>query len=618
MNFPAHPPTEQTQQTPDTTPRWSRRAALGALAALTATPALAGRAAARTPAGVSSGTATASARTSAAQSAADAPDFGPNVLVFDPSMAIADIQAKVSDVFSRQESNQFGTDRYALLFKPGTYDGLDVNVGFYTHVAGLGLSPDDVDIHGLVHVEADWMQGNATQNFWRSAENLSVTPTNGTNRWAVSQAAPLRRVHIRGEVPLWNGYDGWASGGFMADCKVDGRVVSGSQQQWLTRNSTLGEWAGSVWNMVFVGVDGAPPQNFPDPSHTVVDSAPVVREKPFLYVDGSGAYQVFVPALATNARGVTWAGGPRGESVPLTDFHIAKPGESAADINAALAQGKHLLVTPGVYTLDAPIEVTRAGTIVLGLGIATLLPAGGVTALSVADVDGVKISGLLIDAGATNSEVLVRVGPQGAGGSHSGDPTLLQDVFVRIGGAQAGKATVSVEINSSDVIGDNLWLWRADHGNGVGWDVNTSDTGLVVNGARVTMYGLFVEHHQKAEVLWNGDGGRTYFFQNEMPYDPPNQAAWKDGSRNGYAAYQVADSVGTHEAWGLGSYCLFLADPSVVADSALRVPDAPGVRLHDMVTVSLGNDGTISHVVNETGDPVNNTNSGISYLVSYP
>ena len=613
MNAPALPPS------PPPTSGFSRRAALGALAALAATPALAGTAAAagsRT-AGSRTAGAGASAAARTATPAAD-PDFGPNVLVFDPSMAVSDIQAKVGDVFAKQESNQFGTERYALLFKPGTYQGLDVNVGFYTHVAGLGLSPDDVDIQGLVHVEADWMQGNATQNFWRSAENLSVTPTGGTNRWAVSQAAPMRRVHIRGDVPLWNGYDGWASGGFMADCKVDGQVVSGSQQQWLTRTSTLGSWAGSVWNMVFVGVDGAPAQNFPNPSHTVVDTAPMVREKPFLHLDGSGAYQVFVPALQSGARGITWSGGAKGESIPLTDFYVTREGDSASAINAALSEGKHLLVTPGVYQLDETLEITKAGTVVLGLGIATLVPNGGVTALSVADVDGVKISGLLFDAGPAGSDVLIRVGPQGSSADHAADPTLLQDVFVRIGGAQAGKAGVSLEINSADVIGDNLWLWRADHGSGVGWDVNTSDSGLVVNGANVTMYGLFVEHHQKAEVVWKGDGGRTYFFQNEMPYDPPDQAAWKDGSRNGYAAYQVADSVTSHEAWGVGSYCLFQADPTVVADSAFQVPDAPGVRFHDLVTVSLGGDGTISHVINSAGDPVNSTNAGISYLVSYP
>jgi hypothetical protein len=335
-------------------------------------------------------------------------------------------------------------------------------------------------------------------------------------------------------------------------------------------------------------------------------------------VDGSGAYQVFVPALQSAAHGITWSGGAKGESVPISEFYITRAGDTAATINAALAQGKHLIVTPGVYQLDDTIKVGKAGTIVLGLGIATLVPAGGVTAIAVDDVDGVKISGLLVDAGATASPVLVQVGPQGSSADHSADPTLLQDVFVRVGGAQAGKAGIGIEVNSANAIGDNLWVWRADHGSGVGWDVNTSDSGLVVNGRDVIMYGLFVEHHQKAEVVWTGDGGRTYFFQNEMPYDPPNQAAWMDGSRNGYAAYQVADTVTSHEAWGLGSYCLFQADPTVVADSAIQVPDTAGVKFHDMVTVSLGGDGTISHVINATGDPVNSTNTGITYLVSYP
>src|SRR5579859_4335414 len=71
------------------------------------------------------------------------PDFGPNVLLFDPSMTATDIQGRIDAVFSRQERSQFGSDRYALLFKPGMYD-LDVQVGFYTQVIGLGKSPDDV------------------------------------------------------------------------------------------------------------------------------------------------------------------------------------------------------------------------------------------------------------------------------------------------------------------------------------------------------------------------------------------------------------------------------------------------------------------------------------------
>lgn len=234
------------------------------------------------------------------------PDFGPNVTVFDPSMSASSIQSKLDSVFSQQETNQFGSARQALLFKPGTYSA-NANVGFYTQVAGLGFSPDDVTINGSVHAEADWFQGNATQNFWRDAENLSVNPTGGTDRWAVSQAAPYRRMHVRGNLALDDG--GWSSGGFISDTKVDGQIQSGTQQQFLTRNSQMGSWSGSNWNMVFVGDQGAPAQSFP--TYTNVASSPTIREKPFLYVDSAGAYQVFVPGLQSNAVGTTWSGRPR-------------------------------------------------------------------------------------------------------------------------------------------------------------------------------------------------------------------------------------------------------------------------------------------------------------------
>ncbi len=152
---------------------------------------------------------------------------------------------------------------------------------------GLGLTPDAVTIDGAVHAEADWFQGNATQNFWRGAENLSVNPTGGADRWAVSQAAAYRRMHLRGNLALDDG--GWSSGGYLADSKIDGQVNSGSQQQWITRNSQLGGWTGANWNMVFVGSQGVPATSFPKPPYTTVTRSPVTREKPFLYVDGSGA-----------------------------------------------------------------------------------------------------------------------------------------------------------------------------------------------------------------------------------------------------------------------------------------------------------------------------------------
>ncbi|MET7700757.1 RICIN domain-containing protein [Streptomyces sp. NPDC005485] len=543
------------------------------------------------------------------------PDLGPNVTVFDPSTPAATVQSSLNAAFAQQETNQFGTARKAFLFKPGTYTA-DANVGFYTQVAGLGLSPDDVNIRGAVHAEADWFQGNATQNFWRSAENLSVTPTSGTDRWAVSQAAPYRRMHLRGNLQLDDG--GWSSGGYMADTKVDGQVRSGSQQQWLSRNTDWSSWTGSNWNMVFVGARNAPANSFPNPPYTTVAQTPLSREKPFLYVDAAGAYKVFVPSVRSNSSGTSWSSGtPAGTSLPLSDFFVVKPGATAAQMNDALAAGKNLLVTPGVYHLGQTLKVTRADTVVLGLGLATLIPDNGITAMSVADVDGVQLAGLLIDAGTTNSAQLMELGPNGSSADHSADPSSLHDVFFRIGGAGVGKATTSLTINSDDVIGDHLWLWRADHGSGVGWTSNTADTGLVVNGDDVTMYGLFVEHYQKHQTLWNGNGGRTYFYQNEMPYDPPNQAAWTNGSTQGYAAYKVANSVTSHQVYGFGSYCYFNANPAVTAEHAIEAPNTANVRFKDMVTVSLGGTGTIRHVVNDRGGPSDSA-TNVANLVSYP
>src|SRR5258708_46731 len=498
------------------------------------------------------------------------PDFGPNVTIFDPTTPAATIQAKLDTVFASQESSEFGANRYAILFKPGTYD-VDARVGFYTQVSGLGLSPDDVTINGGMRADARWRKGNATLNFWRDVENMSVVPAGGFDRWAVSQAAPMRRMHIRGDLVLDDG--GWSSGGFLADSKVDGQVRSGSQQQWITRNSDLGSWRGSNWNMVVVGTRHALPNSFPDPPYTTIGSAPVIREKPFVYVDGRGEWKVFVPALRSNAEGVTWSpGAPQGVAHAMSEFVIVTPGTSAATMNGALAASRSLIITPGIYHLDAPLHITRPNTVVLGLGLATLVPDGGVSAMTVDDVDGVTLAGLLIDAGVINSPLLVQIGPPGSSASHASNPTLLSDVFVRVGGAGVAKAARSVEINSNDVIGDHLWLWRADHGRGVGWTSNTAANGLVVNGTNVTMYGLFVEHYQQYQVDWNGNGGHTYLFQNEMPYDVPDQSEWRSGTTKGFAAYRVAAAVTSHEAWGLGSYCFLNKNPTVAPNRAFEAP----------------------------------------------
>jgi hypothetical protein len=533
------------------------------------------------------------------------PDFGPNTMVFNPAMPAASIQEQIDKVYKAQQHSEFGTDRNALLFLPGDYK-VDVPVGFYTEVIGLGASPDAVHIIGNVHSDASLPHNNATCTFWRAAEGFAVTPTGGaeagTMQWAVSQAVPFRRMHVMGSMVLHQDR-GWASGGWMSDSLVDGNVGAGPQQQWISRNSEWGSWTGSNWNMVFVGVKNAPEGEWPKPVYTKVAETPVVREKPFLMVDAEGRYSVRVPSLVHDSAGITWkSGSTPGKSIPLSRFYIAHAGvDAAATMNAQLDAGKDLLLTPGIYDLTEAIHVTRPDTVVMGLGFATLRPVKGTAAMTTSDVDGVILAGLLFDAGEEMSPVLLEVGPEGSKAGHAKNPISLHDVFFRVGGAGVGRAKVDLRINSNDTIVDHTWIWRADHGAGVGWDKNLSANGIVVNGNHVTAYGLFVEHHQEFQVLWNGNGGRTYFYQSEIPYDPPDQVSYTSAAgTNGWASYKVADNVTSHEAWGLGVYSVF-RKPNVVLSRAIEVPKTPGVKFHHMITVALDNLGEISNVIDDAG-----------------
>ena len=530
------------------------------------------------------------------------PSFGPNMHIFDTTMSAATIQTQLTNDFNLlKDTNtaQFAENRAAEVFKPGTY-AVTANVGFYESVAGLGLNPTDVVINGDVTVDAFNSEdaGNATQNFWRSAENLTINPSSGTDRWAVAQAAPFRRVQVNGGLTVAPASNGWASGGYISDTKVTGQVSTVSQQQWYSRDSNFGSWSGSNWNMVFSGVTGAPAASFPTPPMTVLGTTPVSRDVPYLYWDGS-AFRVFLPNLRTNSSGTSWPNTP-GTSLPMTQFFVVTPGATTAQITGALANGCNLFFTPGVYHVNQTLNVTKANTVVMGIGYPTIVNDNGVDAMHVSDVDGVRLKGLLFDAGTTQANTLLTIGTAGNTTSHASNPTTIQDVFFRIGGQFAGKATYSLTVNSYDTVIDHIWAWRADHGAGVGWTANTADTGLTVNGNNVLATGLFVEHYQKWDVVWNGQNGKTIFFQNEIGYDEPNQASFKDGTTNGYAAYKVDSAVTTHEAWGLGSYVLFNADPTIVVDHAFQAPSTAGVKFHNLTTISLGK-GVILHVINGIG-----------------
>ena len=234
------------------------------------------------------------------------------------------------------------------------------------------------------------------------------------------------------------------------------------------------------------------------------------------------------------------------------------------------------------------------------------------------------ISGVIFDAGPVESPVLLQVGSGHARSDNEAtDPSTLSDVFFRIGGAALGKATTSLVVNSNNVILDDIWAWRADHGNGVGWTSNTADTGVVVNGDHVSAYGLFVEHYQKTEVIWNGDNGNVVFFQNEMPYDPPSQAAWMEAPGvDGYPAFKVGDSVTSFHGYGMGSYSFFNQGVDIFAAHAFEVPTTlPPGSLNDLLTIFLSTAGSggILNVVNDTGGSSTIANPDVPVTVtSYP
>ncbi|GAA2242058.1 hypothetical protein GCM10010401_13650 [Rarobacter faecitabidus] len=617
------------------------------------------------------------------------PDFGPNVTIFDSSMTASSIQTQMRAAATAMagDANHWSSERKAFFFKPGNYgsvaDPIQSEIGYYTTVAGLGQSPDSVTINGSLSVEqelhntgpGDYCSSigdrydsplckspGSLNNFWRGMSNLSIDPVpnqafydagnaaqNHTNsvRWAVSQAAPLRRIHIKddanaAQLLLIGQYYGYASGGFMASSKVDGEVYAAGQQQWYTRDSDIHSWNGSVWNMVFSGVNGGPADDYPDSAenpnaHDATNkyanygNTPISRDAPFLTWDAATGYSVFVPDARTNAAGVQWTPTSAGAGVSrsLNDFVVFKPGNfTATAANSALAAGKHLLFTPGQYSVSEALNVTKPDTVILGLGLATLRPSNGNAVITVGDVSNVSLSGLMLEPTTNKSKMLVQVGPRGATVANAAKPTTLSDIFIRVGGAQYGSVETAIEINSPNTQIDNIWSWRADHGfnSGVGqgyqWSDNQADTGLRVNGANVTALGLFVEHYQKSQTVWNGENGRTIFYQNELPYEPATQAEFSDRGRDGYAAYKVDPSVANHELFGAGVYSYFRWVDNVWSETAISVPKKSTVKVRRVVTRWLngcvsptatstnpnctdGLGGGIRHLVNDQGGSAN-------------
>lgn len=539
----------------------------------------------------------------------DLDTFGENTHIYAKTDDQAAIQADIDEF--RYNTSQFGEGRFAALFKNGDYKDLDLVMRYYMTFAGVSALPTDVTL-GAFNTYGELSGGNATCNFWCGIENLTV---DSDVQWAVSQATSFRRMQVNGNLTLHDtGDTPWASGGFISDSVVTGNIDGSVQQQWFTRNSDWKTWSGHDINMVYAGCSGTLTNATWSNSNrvTYLDKTNVMREKPYIVFDNG--YYVYLPELKRDSKGVSWSeeSEGNGDYISINDFYVARSDRDISEtLNAALKNGKHILLTPGIYSIDSPLLVENADTIIMGIGLASLklTDKNTDTIMRVSDVDGVKISGIMFDAG-TQSDTLLEIGSKKTDVRHTDNPTVLNDVYFRIGGASSGSTSVDTTflINSNDVVGDNFWVWRADHGNRgtVGWEVNKTVNGVIVNGDYVTIYGLMVEHFHEYQTIWNGEYGFMAFYQSETPYDVDDldywTSEWNGKQYQGYASYKVADHVQNHTAYGLGVYYVANGGRTFVLDHGIELPSNAGIHVEHMAIANFSSSGGgITHIVNEYG-----------------
>lgn len=403
--------------------------------------------------------------------------------------------------------------------------------------------------------------------------------------------------------------------GFIADSYFDKDILNSTQQQWFTRNSEFRKWTKSDINMVFLGDKGNIPDHYPNPKNTIIEKTPVIKERPFIVFDEEEGYGIQIPDLRTDDSGISWKeGGSDFRSIDT--FYVAHPDkDTSASLNKAIKEKKAVLFTPGIYNIDSPLIVEDENTILLGFGMATLRSTkkNTETIIDVKDKKDISISNLLLDAGGKLENMMkIEKDEQEKKDGY----IFLSDLFFRIGGVR--KMTTSVDIalkiDADDVIGDNFWVWRADHGSGVGWEKENSNyakNGVVVDGNRVHLYGLMVEHFGEYQTIWNGDDGYMVFYQSETPYDNPTQDSWrrKETDREedqGFASYKVSEKADRHEAYGLGVY--YVHHPStdgkdIILDHAIEAEAKEGINLYHMAIANFmryGNSG-IRHIINRYG-----------------
>mmetsp|Transcript_86730 Transcript_86730/g.136833 ORF Transcript_86730/g.136833 Transcript_86730/m.136833 type:complete len:615 (-) Transcript_86730:57-1901(-) len=455
--------------------------------------------------------------------------------------------------YQEMHAAEFSDRRWAILMTAGHYDTAEIGVGYYTSIIGVGSTRDDVVVKS-VYVDNKPSTGTALTNFWRSVEGLTTSHPSIT--WATSQACPMRRVRIKGDLFLSETLDGrgWSSGGFISDAKIHGRTHPGTQQQFFFRNSEFKRGVAceeGYLNFVFVGT-GQLGHACSPPKVSQIPQAPIVAEKPFL-VESHGLWHIVVPQYRHDAVGPSDES--LGDQIPLDDVFVAREGDTAEAINAGIVGKRALLLTPAIYGLNHTIRISEPSFVVLGIGFPTLVSTTQSAAISI-ESNHVRVAGLLLEAGVLSTSVA----PDPL--LHwKGDFGVISDIFVRVGAFKYERAfhescsvtrgDVMVQIDGRGVVLDNAWLWHADHDDcGGSSDSCFSGHGLVVNGDSVVTYGLMVEHQLRNMLQWNGDHGHVFFFQSELPYHDASFGSF------GFVGYSVSDNVTAHHAIGLGVYLI--------------------------------------------------------------
>jgi len=500
----------------------------------------------------------------------------------------------------------FSSRRYVLAVHPGIYkDAPPIQVGYYSQVVGLGRSPSDTHfVQGgpccpalNKHVHPPW--GTSLDTFWRSVENVRLSRM----QWAVSQAAPLRNVHVDEDLVLFDGA-AYASGGHLANATVGGTVQLGGQQQYLLRKVQASQVQGGAWSRVLVECEA--PIDQPVPTTTQIKDLPQrSMEKPYVVFSGN-KFQLLVPQ-------------PNGQ-MQERDFDNVFVATSTQGIQQALDQGKDVLLTPGIYAMESTLTMRHDNQVLLGWGLATLVsPTNGAPCLHVLG-QGCRVAGIMLEASERDLNraqvpvaTLLEWGTEEQSFGSSTNPGGLWDIFCRVGGASLGDRTrihlhSMVRIHMSYVLGDNLWLWRADHallrpGETANYpeistlyhqsekDEYVVKHGLVVTGDHAQITGLAVEHTNEHQVIWKGEHGSVYFYQCEFPYGVGEEFVGNYG-------YLVHDSVQNHKVFAPGVYSNF-RNTNVTIPTAMKVSN--GTNVVNGFVVKLDNKGAIASVVNNLG-----------------